>query len=207
MKKTSTLSHTIGNRRVPQAEAAVDDDEETRSLLSRPSAHNLRVKAKQKASANCPRPTAAYPHRHAKPAPITLVMISGPLVVPTPNDACSQLTVRALKRVAANVFNPASIAPAPKPESAPNATTIGQTGARAYPIRLVAVARQLIANSEPTLKRESKRPLLKLEIRYPAAPVTSRAPSASTGCLNVARIEGQATPINPSGKPMLMKPA
>ena len=55
--------------------------------------------------------------------------------------------------------------------------------------------------------RAITRPLTALDTKYPLANVASSSPSASSGKSNVARIDGQATPSNPSGKPRLTKPS
>jgi hypothetical protein len=66
------------------------------------------------------------------------------------------------------------------------------------------VRAQLRAKTQPTPRRETKTPLKKLEVRYPAVEETSKRPIASRGRAKSARTVGQATPKRPSGNPSEM---
>ena len=97
-KKSSMLSHADGNNRVRIIGALATGSSWAASTCA---CHRVRVNPKQPANTSCATPTIRYPHRHDSPALITLLITSGPVAAPRPNDACSQFTVRGLKFSAA----------------------------------------------------------------------------------------------------------
>ena len=90
-------------------------------------------------------------------------MMSGPDAAPTPKQACSQFSIRGPWWVATYVFSAASIAPEPRPSTAPSASIASHEADEAYPSRAAAVSPQLTARTVPRLRRPSRCPLEKLD--------------------------------------------
>jgi hypothetical protein len=91
------------------------------------------------------------------------------------------------------------------PRQAPRAISSSQLVVLAYPSSARPVSAQLAPTRVPTFRKRAAWPLEKLEATYPAVVEISNAPTASSRKPKVPRIEGQATPSSPSGRPRLMK--
>ena len=133
------------------------------------------------------------------------VTSSGPIVVPTPYAACRRFSSRGRPDRAMAVFSPPSIIPAAAPSRIETRNTSHMPGASANPVAPSAAQAPDKASSTGTPNRRIRAPTKALTTIEPAVMTRRISPRSAIGAPKLWRMDGQAVPSIPSGRPSTTK--
>ena len=133
------------------------------------------------------------------------VTSSGPIVVPTPYAACRRFSSRGRPDRPMAVLSPPSIIPAAAPSRIETTNTSHMPGASANPVAPSAAQAPDKASSTGTPNRRIRAPTKALTATEPAVMTRRISPRSAIGAPKLWRIDGQAVPSIPSGRPSTTK--